>query len=669
MKCFSFHIRQSLCPALVAQVRQDAAQVSWERFLQARRRIFVFLAAISTEGLVGHVMQHPCGSQPGDAGTAVQAFLCTWGFPPGSEAVQQGEEDGVQKALFKAFCLGFVKETDPVLEAFGSVSMRGDAVNRAGLTRNLSLEALHQKALGFSYMPELAREIERIGQTEAHPGSMGHPVHYLLAVDRDAGLDDIVHLLLSALYTKRRIQRSRYHTLCSWKANENHLELLARAGQHSAGGALVLDFITGQQAEGEEGPDNLGIIAAIEAVRHHHQEVLFIICLASTDQKNREKISRYLAHVPFLLMQQEGLGKEAAEAYLKKLAWADGVAADDALLHGLDEGPCQRSKLELQAHYREWYGDYLRRRAYPQYASLTALLKLSEDASQEPGKDCEPCKAYDTLEKMVGLTQAKSAVNRMLAAHRAGKLYEAHGLARQTPAMHMMFTGNPGTAKTTVARLYAQILKEHGLLSNGRLVEVSRSDLVGKYVGWTARLVTECFERAEGSILFVDEAYALMSGRSGGFGEEAINALVLEMENRRDRTLVILAGYPNEMEQLLQTNPGLRSRIGFHIHFEDYTPEEMSQILHVMARERGITLGEGVADLVQPWFSTCGRELTAGNGRLVRNLLDKAQMKQAERLLAMAPGSFTERCVRTLLAEDFEAPEALAAIPQTIGFQ
>lgn len=668
MKCFSFHIRQTLCPAQVARIRQEAAQTSWEGFLQSRRRVFVFLTEVSTSGLSGQVMQHSQGCRPGDAGTAVQAFLCAWCLKPGSETVQQVEEDRCRKAMFKAFCQGLVRETDQVLEAFGSLGARGDFINRKPLTADLPMEALHQKAQGFSFLPELAKELRRIGQTANHPGVMGHPVHYLLVMERDSGQEEVIHLLLSALYAAKRIQRSRYHILGSWKAEHHPLNFLARAGRHSAGSALVLDFVSGQREE-EEGPDRLDLIAAMDAVQRFHQEVLFIICLAPEDKESLDQIRKHLPHVPFLLMQQADLGREAAEAYLKKLANEDGATADDTLFAKLAQAKPGLSKLILQEQYQDWYRDYLRSCAYPQYAGLQALLQPSETLVQEAGKDCKPCRAYDTLDKMIGLQQAKAAIHRMLAAHRAGKLYEAHGLTRQSPAMHMMFTGNPGTAKTTVARLYAQILKDHGLLDRGELVEVSRSDLVGKYVGWTARLVKDCFKRAAGSVLFIDEAYALACERSGGFGEEAINALVLEMENRREDTLVILAGYPREMEQLMQTNPGLRSRIGFHIHFEDYSPGEMSQILHVMAQERGITLGEGVLERVHPWFFQSGQQITSGNGRLVRNLLDKAQMKQAERLLSMPPEAFTEHCVRTLMPEDFEQPEALTAIPQTIGFQ
>ena len=141
--------------------------------------------------------------------------------------------------------------------------------------------------------------------------------------------------------------------------------------------------------------------------------------------------------------------------------------------------------------------------------------------------------------------------------YKAQKLFKEKGLPDSRPAMHMVFTGNPGTAKTTVARLFAGIMKENQLLSEGRLFELGRSDLVGKYVGWTAQIVKEKFRKARGSVLFIDEAYSLLDGDSSLYGDEAINTIVQEMENCREDTVVIFAGYPREMEQFLSRNPGL----------------------------------------------------------------------------------------------------------------
>ena len=146
----------------------------------------------------------------------------------------------------------------------------------------------------------------------------------------------------------------------------------------------------------------------------------------------------------------------------------------------------------------------------------------------------------------------------------------------------MVFTGNPGTAKTTVARLFAEIMKDEAILSTGKFVEVGRADLVGQHVGHTAPLVKKKFRDAQGGVLFIDEAYSLCDSYENGFGDEAINTIVQEMENHRDDVIVIFAGYPEPMKQFLDRNPGMQSRIAFQIEFEDYTTEELCAITKLL---------------------------------------------------------------------------------------
>ena len=219
-----------------------------------------------------------------------------------------------------------------------------------------------------------------------------------------------------------------------------------------------------------------------------------------------------------------------------------------------------------------------------------------------------------------------------------------------------VFTGNPGTAKTTTARLLAAIMKENGLLAQGKLYELGRSDLVGKYVGWTASIVKEKFQKAKGSILFIDEAYSLLDGHTGLYGDEAINTIVQEMENCREDTVVIFAGYPVEMEQFLSRNPGLRSRIAFHISFDDYTAEELYQITQLIVEEKGMLLSEGVREKLLPIFEAATERPDFGNGRFARNLVEKALMNQADRLIQRNPEMLTRKEATLLKAEDFEEP-------------
>ncbi len=195
----------------------------------------------------------------------------------------------------------------------------------------------------------------------------------------------------------------------------------------------------------------------------------------------------------------------------------------------------------------------------------------------------------------------------------------------------MIFTGNPGSAKTSVARLIAKILKCEGILETGNFVECGRDDLIGKYVGWTAKIVASKFREARGGILFIDEAYSLVSEDS--YGDEAINTIVQQMENHRDDVIVIFAGYPDKMKTFLDRNEGLRSRIAFHLNFPDYNPEELLDILKLMAKDRGFKLDKKVDEKCLGIFENACSQEEFGNGRFARNLLEQAIMKQGKRIL------------------------------------
>ena len=210
------------------------------------------------------------------------------------------------------------------------------------------------------------------------------------------------------------------------------------------------------------------------------------------------------------------------------------------------------------------------------------------------------------------------------------------GLKTASLSMHMIFTGNPGTGKTTIARLVARYLKAIGALKGGQLVEVTRADLVGRYTGHTAPLTNSVIESALGGVLFIDEAYSLYRGEQDSFGLEAIDTLVKGMEDHRDELVVILAGYTREMETFLTANSGLASRFPNKIEFPDYTAEELLQITHVQAKNKGYRLAESCAEPLLGYYARWQESdaRTAGNGRLARNTLEKAIFHQSRRLVA-----------------------------------
>ena len=347
---------------------------------------------------------------------------------------------------------------------------------------------------------------------------------------------------------------------------------------------------------------------------------------------------------------------------MKMLAVKNHIRTDKKLFSGFE-----RDKLylpgELRVTFDEWYNNKLKTSVFPQYKDLSVCRK---EAVKEEAKGS----AYDDLQEMIGLSDAKGVIKKALNYYKLQRVYKDKGLKQDRPAMHMVFTGNPGTAKTTVARLFARIMKENGLLSKGQLVEVGRGDLVAKYVGWTAKTVQEKFRAAMGGVLFIDEAYSLVEDRGGSFGDEAINTIVQEMENHREDVVVIFAGYPNEMEKFLDKNPGLRFRIAFHVPFANYNTAELCDIARLIGKSKGVTLTEGAVEKLSGVFDEARKQSDFGNGRYVRNVLELSKMNQAARILDMDPEKVSESILTSISEQDIEIPQAKqTAQVRKIGFR
>lgn len=259
------------------------------------------------------------------------------------------------------------------------------------------------------------------------------------------------------------------------------------------------------------------------------------------------------------------------------------------------------------------------------------------------------------LENIVGLDEVKDYVLRLKDSVQANQRRAQAGMKTGSVSMHMIFAGNPGTGKTTIARLVGKYLKAIGALRGGQLVEVSRADLVGRYVGHTAPLTNQVIRSALGGVLFIDEAYSLYRGKDDSFGLEAIDTLVKGMEDHRDDLVVILAGYSKEMEQFLTANSGLASRFPNKIEFPDYTGEELWRILELSAKGRGYRLAEGCQTPLTEYFTRAQAENADenGNGRMARNLLERAILNQSRRLAAEPQAALDE-----LMLGDFALEEA-----------
>lgn len=242
------------------------------------------------------------------------------------------------------------------------------------------------------------------------------------------------------------------------------------------------------------------------------------------------------------------------------------------------------------------------------------------------------------LNALIGLGQAKEIVREVRAYLEIQRRRAREGLLAEPMALHMVFSGNPGTGKTTVARLLARLFKELGVLQRGQLIEVERADLVGEYIGHTAQKTREQIKKALGGILFIDEAYSLGRGGEKDFGREAIDTLVRAMEEHRDNLVIILAGYQREMKTFMQLNPGLKSRFPIQLQFQDFTPDELMAIADQMLTRRQYRL----SDEARQALGECLRagaptaDENSGNARFIRNLVERSIRRQAVRLVAKA---------------------------------
>ncbi len=269
--------------------------------------------------------------------------------------------------------------------------------------------------------------------------------------------------------------------------------------------------------------------------------------------------------------------------------------------------------------------------------------------------------AFKELESLIGLKDVK----RVLAEVTAFSLIQSRRSQMQLKAcpnaLHMVFKGNPGTGKTTVARILGRIFKDIGILSKGQLVEVERADLVGEYIGHTAQKTREMLKKSLGGIMFIDEAYTLAQGGEKDFGREAVATLVKAMEDHRDNLVIILAGYSYEMDRFLRSNPGLRSRFPIHIDFPDYNVEELFSIAIQMYAERDYELTSGCRWKLKNHLQEFVRQRHphSGNARYVRNLVEKSIRLQALRIIDQEP--LRRKELVTIEEVDLPDPEILSS--------
>lgn len=255
------------------------------------------------------------------------------------------------------------------------------------------------------------------------------------------------------------------------------------------------------------------------------------------------------------------------------------------------------------------------------------------------------------FEQLIGLKSVKEKVDQFSKHLIVQKRKLKEGMKVKPICMHMMFSGSPGVAKTTVARLIGAKFKELGILSKGNFYEIGRNELVGKYVGWTADKLKSVIHKAKGSILFIDEAYNLVTDDKDSFGLEALSTLIQEMENNRNDLVVIMAGYKNHMDELLSRNPGLKDRIAFNIDFPDYDAQELFEIFKLMIKKRDLTIDEEGLEKLKDYLNTVynNRDDNFGNGRFIRKLVERIEMYQEQRIANDSDDDLSQIAVEDVL--------------------
>lgn len=255
--------------------------------------------------------------------------------------------------------------------------------------------------------------------------------------------------------------------------------------------------------------------------------------------------------------------------------------------------------------------------------------------------------------ELIGLAPVKARIRETAALLLVDRARRQLGLAHEVPTLHMSFTGNPGTGKTTVALKMAGLLHRLGYVRKGHLVSVTRDDLVGQYIGHTAPKTREVLKKAMGGVLFIDEAYYLYRpDNERDYGQEAIEILLQVMENMRDDLVVILAGYADRMDRFFQSNPGFRSRIAHHIEFPDYSDTELGQIADTMLAGQGYRLSDEAAQVMERYIALRRDQPHFANARSIRNALDRARLRQANRLFSRVEGPVDAAMLSTIEAED-----------------
>ena len=531
-------------------------------------------------------------------------------------------------------------------------------------TEKLSFDEAVEKSRRFMADISFVEELERIYSDENEKKYYGNPVHYKISASNMESAFEIASLLAQALKSNNRLVGSRINRVYEIKKGCYDEPDFKNMFEKAQGNIVLFDLSGSAEMHNNYASEYEEVIEYMnKLISKNHVKTL---CIFVENTNHPGFASNFLAKVAEeidIIELKEGCGnRETAMVYIQNLAAQNKYDISQTEVEEIMPEKSLFTVGEAYEIYNKWFRNGLRNRIYKSYKYCSYLEIKKEDKKSEP---------YDELQKMIGLKDMKQVVDEIIDSARIQKIRSGMGMDSYKTSLHMVFTGNPGTAKTTVARLITQIFVKEGILDTGKYVECGRADLVGKYVGWTAKTVRSKFREAKGGVLFIDEAYSLVDD-SNSFGDEAINTIVQEMENHRDDVIVIFAGYPDKMKEFFAKNEGLRSRIAFHLDFPDYSAEELVDILKLMADKKGYKLNPDIERKCLEIFAQAVKKEEFGNGRYVRNLLEQAMMAQSRRITKEYAGKkITRKALTTLKPEDFDVNASKLIekeTKRTIGF-
>lgn len=394
-------------------------------------------------------------------------------------------------------------------------------------------------------------------------------------------------------------------------------------------------------------------IEFLESLRQHEGHTLAIFLAnnieeAKSIEKELSETAYRISIVPFPDYQQDELTSIGRLMLAKKMIQVN----DDDFRRALSKKSDINNAKDIRQFVQEIIEFAVQSGFDPSEDKEIHLENISFSPESQIGLSQTP---EDILQELIGLKAVKNLLSQQIAFNKVNYLRKQHGVINETSNHHLIFSGNPGTGKTEVARLYTKILFNNKIIQEVKMVEVGRADLIGEYIGSTAPRVKKVFDDAKGGVLFIDEAYSLIPRHEKDFGHEAIATIIQEMENRRDKVLVIFAGYEDLMKEFLDTNPGLSSRISQEIVFEDYSSDELFAIFELMISRKQYQLRDDCKQKLCQHFSELKSDNYFGNARYVRKLVDHIILCQAQRVINMEDSQLASlESLSLVILEDIE---------------